>query len=99
MKELIFNSYLQNLSILHQHSISLDPMMFEAQETIVDSVEAKFSSDLPKLDTGKWKMSFLVSELHHEGLDAMTLAMDIQVCHYDAIVCRVGHWEEEYSIG
>lgn len=38
-------------------------MVFKAKEAIINGVEAKFGSDLTKLDPWEWHVSLFVSQL------------------------------------
>lgn len=71
--------------------------MVETEEAIVDGVETKLGPNVPHSDSREGHVRLLITDLDDEGVDAMALALGVQLGNYDTVVRCVTHWRNMNS--
>lgn len=74
-----------DLRVAHEHVVAWDANVREEGVAHVGAVEAHFKADVTGFDASKVFASVERAELHDEGMDAVVLAREDEIGHYDAV--------------
>jgi hypothetical protein len=86
---LISACLLNDVGIFGQHIFMRDSHLVKEQETVVKRIESKFRSNISNSDSRESLVSFKISNLHNEGVWAVTFAVYNQLCHNASVISTI----------